>query len=101
MSPLRRRGGGGGGCTCLPNLISKLFVSDVEEVAIPFPFLSPTCLMLHLGTGHYLCRWWKGKKKGGGGFKAISDWLEGGEQFDCEVYFKRGLLAKMGKAFKW
>ena len=43
------------------------------------------------------------------GLKAISDWLEGGlnvfvkkfrggQQFDRQVYFKRGPLAKMGKA---
>ena len=30
-------------------------------------------------TGHYLCRGGEGEKKGGGGgVKAISDWLEGG-----------------------
>ena len=54
------------------------------------------------------------KRKGGGvrGVKAISDWLErggvfffvkkfrGDHQFDREVYFKRGPLAKMGKAVK-
>ena len=43
------------------------------------------------------------------GLKAISDWLEGGlnvfvkkfrggQQLDRQVYFKRGPLAKMGKA---
>ena len=47
------------------------------------------------------------------GVKAISDWLEeglnffikkfrgGGQQFDRQVYFKRGPLAKMGKAVIW
>ena len=53
------------------------------------------------------------KRRGGvSGVKAISDWLErrgvfffvkkfrGDHQFDCEVYFKRGPLAKMGKAVK-
>ena len=39
---------------------------------------------------HYLYR-----SGGGGGVKAILDW-----QFDREVYFKRGPLAKMGKAVK-
>ena len=34
---------------------------------------------LILGTSHYLCRAGEeGKKEGGGGSKAISDWLEGG-----------------------
>ena len=49
----------------------------------------------------------EGKKKG---IKAMSDWLERGglnifikrfsrgQQFDREVYFKMGQLAKMGKA---
>ena len=36
-----------------------------------------------------------GGEKGRGGVKAISDW-----QFDRMVYFKRGSLAKMGKADK-
>ena len=27
-------------------------------------------------------------------------WREG-QQFDCEVYFRRGPLAKIVKAFKW
>lgn len=34
--------------------------------------------MLLLATGHYLVG---GKKEGEGGFKAISDWLEGGLNF--------------------
>ena len=56
----------------------------------------------------------KGEGKKGGREKAISDWLEawggglnffvkkfrGGKQFDRKVYFKRGSLAKMGKAVK-
>ena len=57
----------------------------------------------------------EGKKEaggGGGGRKGISDWLKGGtlnflikkfgwvQQFDRWVYFKRGPLAKMGKAVK-
>ena len=36
-----------------------------------------------------------GEKERGGGVKAISDW-----QFDRMVYFKRGSLAKTGKADK-
>ena len=51
-----------------------------------------------------------GEGKKGGWVKAISYWLEGGgvnffikkfrrgQQFDRHVYFKRGQLAKMGKA---
>ena len=54
----------------------------------------------------------EGKKKG---IKAMSDWLERegggglnifikrfsrGQQFDRQVYFKMGPLAKMGKAVK-
>ena len=46
-----------------------------------------------LGTGHYVRR---GRGEGRRGrVKAISDW-----QFDRMVYFKRGSLAKMGKADK-
>ena len=54
-----------------------------------------------------------GKKREGGRVKAILVWLErggglnffikkfrGGPQFDRKVYFKRGSLAKMGKAGK-
>ena len=48
---------------------------------------------------------------GGGGVKAMSDWLEGGlkffikkfrrgQQFDRQVYFNSGPLAMMGKAVK-
>ena len=48
-----------------------------------------------LGIGHYVRRRGRGKREGGGGVKAISDW-----QFDRMVYFKRGSLAKTGKADK-
>ena len=36
----------------------------------------------------------------GGGAKRFYKEVYGGQQFDREVYFKRGPLAKMGKAVK-
>ena len=44
--------------------------------------------MLLLATGHYLVG---GKKEGGGGFKAISDWLEGGSAVFILRYILRGV----------
>ena len=56
--------------------------------------------LFKLGTGHYLCRGWRGggeeKKKGGLNF--LIKKFSGGQQFDCEVYFKRGPLVKIGNA---
>ena len=47
----------------------------------------------------------RGKKEGGsrprgGGGKCFYKEVQGGQQFDRKVYFKRGPLAKMGKAVK-
>ena len=38
--------------------------------------------------------------KGGGGLKIFIKKFRRGQQFDRQVYFKRGPLAKMGKAVK-
>ena len=46
------------------------------------------------GQGYFrLARW-------GGGLDFFIKTFRGGQQFDREVYFKRGPLAKMGKAVK-
>ena len=50
-----------------------------------------------LGTGHYVRRGGRKKRRGGGVFIKT---FGGGAQFDRKVYFKRGSLAKMGKAVK-
>ena len=51
-----------------------------------------------LGTDHYVRRGGRKKKEGGGG--VFIKTFRGGAQFDRKVYFKRGSLAKMGKAVK-
>ena len=61
------------------------------EICIDADHVSENTL---LGTGHYVRRGGREKREGGA-VKAISDW-----QFDRMVYFKRGSLAKMGKADK-
>ena len=62
-----------------------------------------------LGTARYLCRGGEGKKKGGSslfqidkreGLNFLLEKFREGQQFDHEVYIKRGLLARMGKAVK-
>ena len=65
-----------------------------------------------LGTGHYVRRGGREKKGGragkgyfrlareGGGLNFFIKKFRGGPQFDRKVYFKRGSLAKMGKAGK-
>ena len=51
--------------------------------------------LFYLGTGHYLCRG-EGKKEGEAKLSYKEVW--GGQQFDREVYFKTGPLAKIGSA---
>ena len=53
----------------------------------------------------FMQRWGGEKKKGGqglegGGAKCFYKEVQGGQQFDRKVYFKRGPLAKMDKAVK-
>ena len=40
------------------------------------------------------------RPRGGGGAKLFYKEVQGGQQFDRKVYFKRAPLAKMGKAVK-
>ena len=51
-----------------------------------------------LGTCHYVRRGGRKKKEGGRG--VFIKTFRGGAQFDRKGYFKRGSLAKMGKAVK-
>ena len=85
----------------MPNIF---WFSLVSLLLLNFFALGNRSLFMQRGEGE--------KKNGGGGVKAFSDWQEGGgaklfckevqggQQFDLEVYFKRGPLAKMGKAVK-
>ena len=95
------------------------FASSVAILLMPniFWFLLVSLLLLNffvLGNRSLFMQRREGEKKNGGGggsrlfhigkrrrgAKLFCKEVQGGQQFDLEVYFKRGPLAKMGKAVK-